>query len=189
MLCSRWGQMKRPLWGQIKLPNATFCENSIIRPGACGGVVIGNDLWIAIPVFNRIFEQRLENMNRVVILGLRASGKSTLAIRLGEITGLPVIELDRVFWQSGLLPTHRDQWIELQQRLVEQDRCIMDGDLGPYDAVEVRLRAADTILLLDFSLVRCAWRALPKIEGASRFLALARALSSTEPPNSSRSDL
>jgi hypothetical protein len=36
----------------------------------------------------------------------------------------------------------------------------MDGDLGPNDAVEVRLRAADTIILLDFSLIRCAWRAL-----------------------------
>jgi hypothetical protein len=36
----------------------------------------------------------------------------------------------------------------------------MEGDLGPYDAVEVRLRAADTIIFLDFSLVRCAWRAI-----------------------------
>lgn len=36
----------------------------------------------------------------------------------------------------------------------------MDGDLGPNDAVEVRLRAADTIILLDFSIIRCAWRAL-----------------------------
>ena len=36
----------------------------------------------------------------------------------------------------------------------------MDGDLGPYDVVEVRLRAADTIIFLDFSLARCAWRAL-----------------------------
>jgi len=36
----------------------------------------------------------------------------------------------------------------------------MDGDLGPYDAVEVRLRAADTIIFLDFSLFRCAWRAV-----------------------------
>jgi hypothetical protein len=36
----------------------------------------------------------------------------------------------------------------------------MDGDLGKYDAVEVRLSAADTIILLDFALVRCAWRAL-----------------------------
>ena len=35
----------------------------------------------------------------------------------------------------------------------------MDGDLGAYDAVEVRLRAADTDIFLDFSIIRCAWRA------------------------------
>jgi nicotinamide riboside kinase len=31
-------------------------------------------------------------VQRVVILGPGASGKSTLAVRLGQITGLPVIE-------------------------------------------------------------------------------------------------
>jgi adenylate kinase family enzyme len=99
-------------------------------------------------------------MKPVVILGPGGSGKSTLAMRLGEITGLPVIELDKVFWQPGLLPTPRDQWVELQQKLVDQDQWILEGDLGPYDAVEVRLRAADMIIFLDFSLVRCAWHAL-----------------------------
>jgi adenylate kinase family enzyme len=99
-------------------------------------------------------------MKRVLILGPGGSGKSTLAARLGEITGLPVIELDKIFWRPGFLPTPRDQWVELQQRLVQKDRWIIDGDLGPYDDVEVRFRAADTIILLDFSLVRCAWRAL-----------------------------
>jgi adenylate kinase family enzyme len=99
-------------------------------------------------------------MKRVVILGPGASGKSTLAARLGEITGLSVIELDKVFWRPGLGPTPRDQWVKVQQRLVEENAWIMDGDLGPYDAVEVRLRAADTVIFLDFSLVRCAWRAL-----------------------------
>lgn len=36
----------------------------------------------------------------------------------------------------------------------------MDGDLGPYDVVEVRLRAVDTIIFLDFSFARCAWRTI-----------------------------
>ncbi len=99
-------------------------------------------------------------MKRVVILGRGASGKSTLARRLGEITGLPVIELDKVFWRPGLAATPRDQWVVVQERLVAEEGWIMDGDLGPSDVVEVRLRAADTIIFLDFSLVRCAWRAV-----------------------------
>jgi hypothetical protein len=97
-------------------------------------------------------------MKRVVILGRGASGKSTLAARLGAITGLPVIELDKIFWRPGLLATPRDQWIEVQERLVAEEGWIMDGDLGPCDVVDVRVRAADTILFLDFSLIRCAWR-------------------------------
>ena len=99
-------------------------------------------------------------MKRVVILGRGAAGKSTLARHIGEVTGLPVIELDKLFWRSGLIPTPRAEWIELQQQLVQKDSWIMDGDLGTYDAIEVRLRAADTIVLLDFALFRCAWRAL-----------------------------
>jgi|SRR5580692_2371523 adenylate kinase family enzyme len=99
-------------------------------------------------------------MKRIVLIGPGASGKSTLARQLGEITGLPVVELDKLFWQPGLVKTSRDQWVELQQRLVGADEWIMDGDLGPYDAIEVRLGAADTIIFLDFSLARCAWRAL-----------------------------
>jgi adenylate kinase family enzyme len=43
-------------------------------------------------------------MKRVVILGRGGSGKSTLAVKLGEITGLPVVELDKLFWQPGLEP-------------------------------------------------------------------------------------
>jgi adenylate kinase family enzyme len=99
-------------------------------------------------------------MKRVVILGRGASGKSTLAVRLGEFTGLPVIELDKAFWRPGFVATPRDQWVVIQERLVAKEKWIMDGDLGPYDAVEIRLRAADTILFLDFSLARYAWRAI-----------------------------
>jgi adenylate kinase family enzyme len=101
-------------------------------------------------------------MKRVVILGPGASGKSTLARQLGEITGLRVIELDKLFWQPGLVETPRDQCMALQQKLVGENDWIMDGDLGPYDAVEVRLQVADTIIFLDFSFVRCAWRAIKR---------------------------
>ena len=66
------------------------------------------------------------------------------------------MELDKIFWQPGLVAMAPDEWVKLQQMLIERKEWIMDGDLGPYDIVEVRLRAADTIIFLDFSLIRCA---------------------------------
>src|ERR1700681_2900991 len=48
----------------------------------------------------------------------------------------------------------------MQEKLVAGDGWIMDGELGPYDAIELRLRAAHTVIFLDFSLARCAWRAI-----------------------------
>jgi hypothetical protein len=36
---------------------------------------------------------------------------------------------------------------------------VLDGDLGPYDDLGVRLARADTVLLLDHGLAVCAWRA------------------------------
>ncbi|MER5636030.1 hypothetical protein ABT095_03640 [Kitasatospora sp. NPDC002227] len=99
-------------------------------------------------------------MRRVVVLGRGAAGKSTLARRLGTLTGLPVIELDQHFWGPGLEATPPEQWAVRQGELARGEAWIMDGDLGPYDVLEARLRAADTVLLLDFPFWRCAWRAL-----------------------------
>jgi len=96
---------------------------------------------------------------RVVTLGRGGAGKSTLARRLGERIGAPVIELDRHFWSPDLQPLGRDEWVRVQQELARAPRWVMDGDLGPYDALEPRLAAADTVVVLDFALARCAWRA------------------------------
>jgi adenylate kinase family enzyme len=108
-------------------------------------------------------------VDRVVILGRGGSGKSTLARCLGSLTGLPVFELDKHFWRPGLMATPRKEWIALQEKLVATDRWILDGDLGPYDVVEVRLRAADTVIFLDFSFVRCAWRAFRRSRESTDF--------------------
>mgnify|MGYP000369564906 CR=1 FL=1 len=36
---------------------------------------------------------------RICILGNSGAGKSTLAAALGDVSGLPVVHLDRIFWK------------------------------------------------------------------------------------------
>ena len=99
-------------------------------------------------------------MNRVVVLGRGGAGKSTFAARLGDTLDIPVVELDKVFWTPELTPMPKPQWAELQRQLTCGERWILEGDLGPYDALDVRLRAADPVIVLDFSVWRCTWRVL-----------------------------
>ncbi len=98
-----------------------------------------------------------DGVRRVVILGRGGAGKSALARQLSDVTGIPAVELDALFWQPGPTPMDPSRWAACQHELVQRSCWILDGDLGPYDtALAVRLRAADTIVVLDFTFLRCA---------------------------------
>jgi hypothetical protein len=99
-------------------------------------------------------------MRRVVVLGRGGAGKSVFSGALSATSGLPTFELDAYFWRSELTPLSSEEWVDEQSQLVSAPVWIMDGDLGPYDELAPRLRAADTIFILDFPLWRCAWRSL-----------------------------
>ncbi|WP_370963354.1 hypothetical protein [Amycolatopsis sp. cg9] len=83
-------------------------------------------------------------MERVLVLGCGGAGKSVFARRLGALSGLPVVELDAVFWRPGPVGLTRAEWVTRQRELIAARRWILDGDLGPYDVLAVRLAAADT---------------------------------------------
>src|SRR5262245_27689208 len=108
-------------------------------------------------------------MKRVVFLGRGGAGKSTAARRLGTITGLSVIELDKHFWQPGLVPLSHEKWSTLQHELAGHEKWIMDGDFGVYDVLSERLKAADTIIILNFSLWVCFLRAFRRSKERSDF--------------------
>jgi adenylate kinase family enzyme len=100
-----------------------------------------------------------DRVRRVVVLGRGGAGKTTMSARLSRLSGIPVVELDKHFWSPDLTPLDHVAWAAVQRELAAADRWIMDGDLGPYDVLAPRLARADTILLLDFPVLRCVWNA------------------------------
>ena len=97
-------------------------------------------------------------MNRIAIIGCGGSGKSTLARRLGRKLQLPVHHLDRLYWQPGWTEPPGDEWRERQEHLCEGDEWIIDGDYC--STMDIRLAAADTIILLDLPRRACLMGAL-----------------------------
>ena len=99
-------------------------------------------------------------MKRVIIIGSGGAGKSTLARRLGEVTGIEVIHLDSIYWRPNWTPTPKEEWIETIGSLVQRDSWIMDGNFG--GTRELRMEACDTIIWLDTPRRICFYRALKR---------------------------
>lgn len=99
-------------------------------------------------------------MKKVVVIGSGGSGKSTFSRQLGEVTGLPVVHLDKLYWHAGWVKTSADEWESIVRRELEKPEWIMDGNFG--GTREMRMRAADTIILLDLPRWLCMWRILKR---------------------------
>ena len=86
--------------------------------------------------------------DRILILGCPGSGKSTLARALAARTGLPLVHLDTVWWRADGTHIPREDFDRALDGLLRGEKWIMDGDYSR--TYEVRLRAADTVIFLDY---------------------------------------
>ena len=99
-------------------------------------------------------------MKRIMVIGSGGAGKSELSRRLGEILGIEVIHLDRVYWRPNWTEPPKHDWKETVETLVKRESWIMDGNFG--GTIEIRAAAADTIILLDLPRILCVWRAVKR---------------------------
>ena len=91
--------------------------------------------------------------HRILILGCPGSGKSTFARALGERTGLPLIHLDNVWWRADGTHISREEFDRALAELLAGEKWIMDGDYSR--TYEVRIRASDTVIFLDYPEAVC----------------------------------
>ena len=88
-------------------------------------------------------------MERIMIIGCGGSGKTTLDRQLGQVTGIPVVHLDNIFWSPGDWKHLEKEEFDIRlQAELEKPRWIMDGN---YDrTLETRLQKADAVIWLDY---------------------------------------
>lgn len=101
-------------------------------------------------------------MQRVLIVGNSGGGKSTLARRLGEKLGLPVVHLDVLFWKPGWVESDRDDYRARVMAALAGPAWICDGQFAA--TFHLRMPLADTIVWIDqprlLCLLRAIWRAI-----------------------------
>ncbi|HYD24273.1 MAG TPA: topology modulation protein [Croceibacterium sp.] len=104
-------------------------------------------------------------MERILVLGPCGAGKSTLAARLGEMLGLPVVHLDKEYWRAGWREPDPAEWHSRVEQLIARPRWVMDGNYG--STLARRLERAQMAVNLDYPrrvfFPRLLWRSLSRL--------------------------
>ncbi len=100
-------------------------------------------------------------MHKIMVIGVSAgAGKSTFARQLGELTGIEVTHLDRLFWKPNWVEASSEEFSAAQQQVVQRGRWIMEGNYT--GTVHIREPYADTVIYLELPLRVCLYRVLKR---------------------------
>lgn len=92
-------------------------------------------------------------MKKVIVIGSPGAGKSTFARRLRDKTGLPLYYLDMIWHLPDRTNISKTEFDVKLAEILESDSWIIDGN---YDrTLEMRMKACDTVFLLDYPLDVC----------------------------------
>ena len=100
-------------------------------------------------------------MERVIIIGCGGAGKSTLAQKMGQKTGLPVVHLDKLFWKPGWVESTPEEIDGKIRQELDKPQWIMDGNFTR--TLPLRVARADTVIYLDFSRMACLLGVLKRV--------------------------
>lgn len=93
-------------------------------------------------------------MKKIIVIGCPGSGKSTFSRALQKITGLPLIHLDMLYWNSdGTTVPEKTVFLERLHRAMSGESWIIDGNYA--STMQLRMAACDTIIFLDLSTELC----------------------------------
>ena len=93
-----------------------------------------------------------DRLRKVAVFGNAGGGKSTLARRLAEVTGLPLYPLDAIQYRTGGGEVPHEEYLKKHAELLRQEAWIIDG-FGCVASAWERFAVADTLIYIDLPLL------------------------------------
>ena len=87
-------------------------------------------------------------MKKIIVIGCPGSGKSTFSKSMHKITGIPLVHLDMLFWNSDKTSVEKSVFLDRLSAEMRKDEWIIDGNYN--STMEIRMEACDTIVFLDY---------------------------------------
>ena len=100
-------------------------------------------------------------MERIIIIGCGGAGKSTLAQKLGQKLGIPVVHLDKLFWKPGWEEMEKEEFDTRIRMEMAKEKWIMDGNYNR--TLLERIARCDTVIYLDFNRLTCLFGVMKRV--------------------------
>ena len=90
-------------------------------------------------------------MKRVSVIGISASGKSTIAKRLAHLLHCPHYELDAMYFLPGWESRDKDEFVAMVEEISAGERWVIDGSYVEWTVKGPIWKRADTVVWLRLS--------------------------------------
>lgn len=100
-------------------------------------------------------------MNKIIVIGSPGSGKSTFVRELNKICNIPLYHLDLIWNKPDKTTITREEFDDELSKIFKNKTWIIDGNYQR--TIERRIKEADTIFLLDYSLEVCLNGAINRV--------------------------
>jgi len=86
-------------------------------------------------------------MNKIIVIGVTGSGKSTFAQKLSKKLDIPYIQLDFLFWKPNWESSTDEEFFDKIEKAIDKPKWILDGNYGRTN--HLTWKDADTIIWID----------------------------------------
>jgi len=101
------------------------------------------------------------NLHKILVIGCCGAGKSTFSKKLQSFLNVEIIHLDQYYHKPNWEEPEKNEWKKVVNNLIQKPSWIMDGTY--VGTMDIRIKSADTIIYLDYPILKCFWRVIIRI--------------------------